>query len=550
MKNRKVARALSIALLLSLLCACGQQPQQPKTDSTDSVQSPDSTQSPDTDHEESMILLPESKEVSISELYSEDGVCIDLGGAEMKYSYHVPQIEDDTPDAALINEEIATLYGEIVKISLEGVKNNGVPGCNIITYESYRSGDILSLVIKCAYYYEYFEEFGTYNYDTAKGVRLTNEDILAMKDVTQEQYLYAVRCAAVKCYDDQYFPIWEDFGGISLQGAYQERRSWTLSIKNITLDLPLYLDSDGVIHTIAAIGCHAGADRLYQTLTPDLEEDTADVETEEYLDFLTVTRRDRELTIRFNQTQLCAEILEACDYMDDVPYGRELPVHGLYGDYAGIFCDTIGELGAPYIFLLTKEGRVEYIDVLACLRGEYFCAGGPLLGVDDVKDFTAASDDDGSQSIYALTGNGEKVELDQFIATDQHNMDISFTGDWGFSRTVSMDGGSSYEEFFSLTLSDCDNVVLTCYQPDLDTKMESVGHLIYLGMTEKGTVYAYRTWSIYSNGPGVEGVIALDVEYDYRAAVPTCTLTITELGGTPFIGEQTGETTVFVKSFG
>ena len=45
-------------------------------------------------------------------------------------------------------------------------------------------------------------------------------------------------------------------------------------------------------------------------------------------------------------------------------------------------------------------------------------------------------------------------------------------------------------------------------------------------------------------------MIVLDVEYDYRAAVPTCTLTITELGGMPFIGEQTGETTVFVKRFG
>ena len=105
------------------------------------------------------------------------------------------------------------------------------------------------------------------------------------------------------------------------------------------------------------------------------------------------------------------------------------------------------------------------------------------MGVDDVKDFTAASDDDGSQSVYAISGNGETVELGQFIETDQHSTDISFTGDWGFSRTVSMDGGSSYEEFFALTLTGCDNVILTCYQPDPDTEMEFTGYLIYLGMT-------------------------------------------------------------------
>lgn len=160
-----------------------------------------------------------------------------------------------------------------------------------------------------------------------------------------------------------------------LSGDYQERRSWTLSARNITPDMPLYLDNDGVLHTIAAIGCHTGADWLYHTLTLDLEDDTADVEAEQSLGFLTVTRRGRAVTIRFNKTPGSAAILETDSYIDDVPYGKELPVNGLYGDYTRVFCG----MAALCVFADTG-GRVEYVDVMTCLRYGYFCAGGPLLG--------------------------------------------------------------------------------------------------------------------------------------------------------------------------
>lgn len=225
-------------------------------------------------------------------------------------------------------------------------------------------------------------------------------------------------------------------------------------------------------------------------------------------------------------------------------------MNGLYGDDTRIFCDTIGEQGAPYVFLLTQEDRVEYIDVLACLRAGYFCASGSLLGVDNIKTFTSASDANGFRSVYAMTGSGESIELDQLIEADQHSVCDSFTGDWSCSRTISLDGGGSYEEFVSLTMNGCDNMSLTCYRPDQDTEMESIGYLIYLGMMENGAVYAHRSWGLYSNGPGLEGAIALEGEYDYGGSFPTCTLNITELSGTPFIGERTGETAALVQSFG
>lgn len=239
-------------------------------------------------------------------------------------------------------------------------------------------------------------------------------------------------------------------------------------------------------------------------------------------------------------------MIEADGYRNEVPYNREFPVNGLYGDYVQIFCGVIGESDAPYVFLLTEDGRGEYIDVLTCLRARYFCASGPLFGVEDVKKFTSDSDDNGVWNVYAVARNGEKKDLRGLIEVDQHSMSDSFIGEWGCSRTVSMDGGS-YDEFVSLKLTDCENVVITSSQLDLDTVMECNGYLKYLGMMESGVVYYYQSWWIHSNGSGIEGVIALNTEYDYSENTVTCILNITELGGTLFIGEKMGEMTSFVR---
>ena len=78
---------------------------------------------------------------------------------------------------------------------MESIQNKEIPYCSNVEYKSFRSGDILSLVLKYAYFYDGFEGYTVYSYDTAKGVRLTNEDILKMQDMTEAEYLSALRPA-------------------------------------------------------------------------------------------------------------------------------------------------------------------------------------------------------------------------------------------------------------------------------------------------------------------------------------------------------------------
>lgn len=190
LKKSYTSLFLAFALLLILLCACGQQSEQPESSGEEPTKSP-VTQGIGKPQPE------KTKEIAVTELYSEEGSGTS-DGFPYNYSFHVPQIEDDTADAAAINQEISSTYGEVVKECLESIQNKEIPYCSSVEYVSSHSGDILSLVLKYAYFYDGFEGYTVYSYDTAKGVRLTNEDILKTQNMTEAEYLTTLRRAAAK----------------------------------------------------------------------------------------------------------------------------------------------------------------------------------------------------------------------------------------------------------------------------------------------------------------------------------------------------------------
>ena len=112
------------------------------------------------------------------------------------------------------------------------------------------------------------------------------------------------------------------------------------------------------------------------------------------------------VTIRVQQTPQLETLLgeDSPINIGTTLYDRDITVNGLYGNYTKIICGEIGEADEPFVFLLTEEGRVDYIDILPCLQSGYFC-GGPLLGVANVKDLTQSSAD-GLPVICAVTKGG------------------------------------------------------------------------------------------------------------------------------------------------
>ena len=274
------------------------------------------------------------------------------------------------------------------------------------------------------------------------------------------------------------------------------------------------------------------------------------METAQLGDYLTVKRQGNAVTLRIRQTPRLEALLgeDGLIHTDAALYDKDLTVNGLYGSYTKIFCGEIGEAGELFVFLLTQEGRVEYIDVLSCLSCGYFC-GGLLMGVTNVKAFDL---DDEPQFVpgidvyyidaYAVTAGGERLPLLDTVSFQSYTIPQNLQNSaWWNDET----GGS-------LTVSEGngDNFNYCVFRETGSVSVEIHGILNYLGMTEKGMVYAYRLWGAFSNGPGLTGAAAFDQRSQFSGNDYESTLTVTELGGTPLLGEQTGDKTVLMQSFG
>ena len=345
---------------------------------------------------------------------------------------------------------------------------------------------------------------------------------------------------AAKKFGDSFHASW---GALeeSDPGGYQELRSWTLSEQNLNLNVPFYMDN-GTVHVIAHIGSPAGASYIDRDLVLNLENDIGQMETAQLGDYLTVKRQGNAVTLRIRQTPRLEALLREYGLIntDAALYDKDLTVGGLYSSYTKIFCGEIGEADEPFVFLLTQEGWVEYIDVLSCLSCGYFC-GGPLLGVADAKSLVHSSAD-GLPDIWAITEKGEKLGLWDIVSCQRYTIPASLqnSGWWndeiGGSLTVSEGNG--------------DNFNYCVFRETGSVSVDIHGNLNYLGMTEKGMVYAYRLWGAFSNGPGLTGVAAFDQRSEFNGDDYESTLTVTELCGTPLLGDQTGDTTVLMQSFG
>ena len=193
-------------------------------------------------------------------LYNESFDYSDGVGNSGHYTYRVPQLLADTADARAINAAIADEYGPIVEETLDDRASGVSLSCLYVMWESYRCGDILSLVVSCGWSFD-SNQYSVYLYDTARGVRLTTAELLTAQGVDETAFLNAVRQAAADRFDALYGQTGD---------AAAERRTWTLSDANINRDVPAYADAAGHLYAVLPIGSPAGADAYEQVLALDV----------------------------------------------------------------------------------------------------------------------------------------------------------------------------------------------------------------------------------------------------------------------------------------
>ncbi len=460
---KKLTTALLTALLLLSLAACGEK-------------EPDDTPS---GYDDSLI----------SELYSEEGEYTDAENNTISYCYHVPQIVSETAVAAALNAEIADKFGALVQEQKSMMAGRVSLTCLSVTWKSYWNDSLLCLVLTSEMDGD-MTDYAVYSYDFFGGKRLTSEDLLAREGLSTQEFVMAARRTAANYFDGLYRDALSgSMGGADFIASYAERRAWTLSDENINAEMRLYLDG-GALHMIVPVGSFAGAASYDADIAVDLSARET-VERTAQDSFVKARLSGGSLTVSFEKTADSAWYAENFRF----DYGTAYPVAGLYSDYTDVFVGSVGQGYFPYVFLLTKEGAVEYVNLLEGLTAGFLCDGGPLGGVKDIVAFESGTVEEeyGTyQTVFAVDVSGEKHDLSGPVSDADYTVPSEFLGEWTATVTHDTAEQGSYDSDYILTLSDGGGLTVQDINSEVGLYFEYTGQLNYLGTNGEGMVFGYH----------------------------------------------------------
>ena len=460
---KRMISALLAALLLLSLAACGEK-------------EPDDTPS---GYDDSLI----------SELYSEEGEYTDAENNTLSYRYHVPQIVSETAVAAALNAEIADKFGALVQEQKSMMAGRVSLTCLSVTWKSYWNDSLLCLVLTSEMDGD-MTDYAVYSYDFFGGKRLTSEDLLAREGLSTQEFVMAARRTAANYFDGLYRDALSgSMGGADFIASYAERRAWTLSDENINAEMRLYLDG-GALHMIVPVGSFAGAESYDADLALDLSARET-VERTAQDSFVKARLSGGSLTVSFEKTADSAWYAENFRF----DYGTAYPVAGLYSDYTDVFVGSVGQGYFPYVFLLTKEGAVEYVNLLEGVTAGFLCDGGPLGGVKDIVAFESGTVEEeyGTyQTVFAVDVSGEKHDLSGPVSDADYTVPSEFLGEWTATVTHDTAEQGSYDSDYILTLSDGGGLTVQDINSEVGLYFEYTGQLNYLGTNGEGMVFGYH----------------------------------------------------------
>ena len=295
-------------------------------------------------------------EKNVSGVWGEEAVqCI---------SVHVPKLECDSPDAAYINDELNAIYAADFR-EYEAYEEAGQPGGEYpqigVGWDAYWYGDCVSLVVRSRYNGTAPWRYSGWCFDFATGRQITTAEMLQRMGLDPDEVQAQVQRQAMQTFDrDMAQGAYYD--SLRLGGELSQMRMDTLEYNELE-NLCLLLPEQDQLVLRGKYSCEEG----WQQLDMELSLPPADtpVLTDAY-DGVQVQLKGTQATITVSpapktttwDTELNLRLEQARNY----------PILGSYNEYVDV---CIGQqtdsVFHPVVYLLTKDGVVEYVDVLRCL---------------------------------------------------------------------------------------------------------------------------------------------------------------------------------------
>ena len=352
----KYQHLVSLALAAALLTGCGGTQSSPSTAADQSSDSSRSTpgaaaQAAQTDRITDQYTL----EKNVSGVWGEEAVqCI---------SVHVPQLECDSPDAAYINDELNTIYAADFR-EFENSEETGQPGGEYpqigVGWDDWWYGDCVSLVVRSRYGGTAPWRYSGWCFDFATGRQLTVAEMLQRMGLDPDEVQQQVQRQAMQAFDRE-MAQGAYYEGLRLGGELSQMRMDTLEYNELE-NLCLLLPQQDQLVLRGKYSCEEG----WQQLDMELSLPPADTPV------LTDTYDGVQVQLEGTQATITLSPAPKTDQWGDIGIRVEqehsYPILGAYNEYVDV---CIGEqedgFFRPVVYLLTKDGVVEYVDVLRCL---------------------------------------------------------------------------------------------------------------------------------------------------------------------------------------
>lgn len=353
----------------------------------------------------------------ISTLYDERFTYTDPYGIEDTYFYQVPQIDDDTEGARNINEMIGYRFGYLVERALDARSRNDFIDTSYIIWVSNWDGPLLSLQITSSDAM-YNHDVGSYHYNFATGQELSNPEMLAHLGYTDDaKVMHALERAVAQHFDTYYGYIDPD----QTATLYMMRAQSLSNLDGLYSYYSLYPKySHGFVATVPMY-TPAGSG-MYWTdvqVDPDKRQGSGQILHGQDEWFTCDVSADGAVTVRALTDYVTPDGAMTYQTMKEwyeLGDKTEFAVSGCYSDYIKMLMTSIGQDYAPYVFLLTENGNVEYIDLISGAQCGTMVNGGPLFGINGIVRFetgTAYDAEYGAEyaTVYGVSRDNEKFNL-------------------------------------------------------------------------------------------------------------------------------------------
>ena len=415
-----------------------------------------------------------------------------------RLNIHVPQLVCDGPEAAYLNDELAAMYAAEFREyedspEIEPQQDEGSPD-TYINWDAYWYGDCVSLVV-----FRYdggldpgYSRGWCFDFATEKQVSVT-EMLQRMgldPDAVQQQMLRG----AMQTFDRR-MAQGGYYEGLLSGGNLASMRMNTLENNQLD-DLCLLLPQPDQL--VLRGGCSSPAGSGWRQLDVEIPLQAADPQPQTVLTdtygSASVQLEGTQGTITLRRTPETAAW--DTDYGIRLEQDRTYPILGIYNEYVDV---CIGEIGAsfhPVVYLLTKDGVVEYVDVLRCL-----ISGNVLVCQDPI--YIA------NQGV-ALERSGKEVILHQ---EDGSVLELApLTAEWNMQELPSEAVGA-FNDMSDNQFDWMDVESNGCVQMGVqDNNVFYQGYADYLGVVPEGMVLGVWTSETADGMPGITFVAA--VKYD------------------------------------